>query len=166
MKVHYSSATNEWETPQYLYNWLDGHFHFTLDPCCTVKTAKCKLHLTAEEDGLRYDWAPHNVFMNPPYGREIGHWIQKAYEEALKGATVVCLIPARTDTKWWYKYCTKAHTIIFFTGRVKFLNEGQELPMSAPFPSCTVIFKPQTPEPLKVRWIPLDKIKSDATLGI
>ncbi len=165
MAVHYSSATNEWATPQYLYDWLDERFHFTLDPCCTRKTAKCRLYFTAAEDGLHKSWANETVFMNPPYGREIGKWVEKAYKEALGGATVVCLIPARTDTKWWYKYCTKAHTIIFFTGRVKFLNDGQELPASAPFPSCAVVFKDTglNPfDPLRTRWVPLDKIKACA----
>jgi site-specific DNA-methyltransferase (adenine-specific) len=117
--------------------------------------------LTAEDDGLRYDWAPHSVFVNPPYGREIGKWVKKSYDEAKKGATVVMLIPARTDTKYFYDYCIKAHSIIFFKGRVKFVSEGQELPASAPFPSCVVVFKDMTNNfhSLVTRWVSLDKIR-------
>ncbi len=166
MAVHYSSASNEWATPQYLFDALDAVYHFTLDPCCTEKTAKCRVYFTQEHNGLVRNWAPDTVFMNPPYGREIGHWVKKAFIESRKGATVVCLIPARTDTKWWYDYCTHAHTIYFFTGRVKFICEGKELPASAPFPSCAVVFEGATVTtgvditvPLQVMWVPLDKIK-------
>lgn len=142
MNVHYSSNTNEWATPQPLFNWLNNKYQFTLDPCCTDKTAKCKKYYTQAQNGLKQDWSKDRVFCNPPYGREIGKWVKKAYEESLKGATVACLIPARTDTQWWNDYCTKADSIIFITGRIKFQNtEGQFLTAPAPFPSCVVVFR-------------------------
>ncbi len=145
-KVHFSSASNEWATPMLLYVKLNRYFHFTLDPCCTYKTSKCPTFFTKEDDGLAQDWIGVNgkastVFMNPPYAREIPKWIKKAYYESAKGNTVVCLIPARTDTAWWHDYCLKGE-ILFLRGRVKFEQDGKPLPASAPFPSCLVVFSP------------------------
>ena len=137
-KVMFSSKNSEWTTPQDLYNALDEEYGFTLDPCATHESAKCKKYYTPEDDGLNKDWTGQTVFMNPPYGREIKHWLKKAWLSSRKGnTTVVCLIPARTDTKYWHEYCMKAHRIIFIKGRLKFGNQTN----SAPFPSAIVIFK-------------------------
>jgi site-specific DNA-methyltransferase (adenine-specific) len=102
--------------------------------------------MTQEDDALTQSWdiaseKGTRVFMNPPYGREIGKWVKKAFEESLKGTLVVCLIPSRTDTKWWHAYCMKASHIIFLRGRVKFEQNGKTGTVSAPFPSCLVIFR-------------------------
>ena len=138
MDVHYSSKTNEWSTPQDFFDELDKEFNFTLDPCATSENAKCNKYFTVEDDGLKQDWSNDVVFMNPPYGREIKYWVQKAYEESLKGATVVCLIPARTDTTYWHDYIFgKADDIRFIKGRLKF--GGSKNP--APFPSAIIIYK-------------------------
>lgn len=138
MDVHYSSKTNEWSTPQTFFDELDKKFNFTLDPCATSENAKCTKYFTIEDDGLKQDWSNDVVFMNPPYGREIKYWVQKAYEESLKGATVVCLIPARTDTTYWHDYIFgKADDIRFIKGRLKF--GGSKNP--APFPSAIIIYK-------------------------
>ena len=138
MDVHYSSKTNEWSTPQDFFNELDKEFNFTLDPCSTRENAKCTKYFTVEDDGLKQDWSKDTVFMNPPYGREIKYWVQKAYEESLKGATVVCLIPSRTDTKYWHDYIFgKADDIRFIKGRLKF--GGSKNP--APFPSAVIVYK-------------------------
>jgi len=134
MNVHFSSKSNEWTTPINFYDKLDKELNFTLDPCCTKDNAKCKNFYTQNDDGLSKDWSNEIVFMNPPYGREIKHWIKKAYDESLKGALVVCLIPARTDTAYWHDYCMKG-TIRFIRGRLKFSEKN-----SAPFPSAVVIF--------------------------
>ena len=138
MKVHFSSNSNEWATPKGLFDILDEEFLFTLDPCATKDNAKCSKFYTQEDDGLSQDWGGERVFMNPPYGREIGKWIKKAYEEYEKGAIVVCLIPARTDTRYWHDYIFPHATIRFLKGRVKFENGNK--PQSAPFPSAVVIF--------------------------
>jgi phage N-6-adenine-methyltransferase len=161
MDVHFSSDKAEWATPDFLFRWLDNQYHFTLDPCCTHETAKCKKHFTIKENGLEQDWDKEVVFMNPPYGRTIGAWMKKAYEESLKfGATVVCLIPARTDTKWWYDYCLQADSIIFLTGRVKFVEDGVALKAGAPFPSAIVTFKaPHSPPRLDITWERLSHIQ-------
>ena len=138
MDVHYSSKTNEWSTPQAFFNELNKEFNFTLDPCATSENAKCTKYFTVEDDGLKQDWSNDVVFMNPPYGRDIKYWIKKAYEESLNGATVVCLIPSRTDTAYWHNYIFgKADDIRFIKGRLKF--GGSKNP--APFPSAIIIYK-------------------------
>ena len=134
-EVHFASRTDEWATPPDLFERLDREFRFTLDPCSTHENAKCRRHFTRAEDGLVQDWSREVVFMNPPYGREIGHWMRKAYESAQAGATVVCLVPARTDTRWWHAYAVHGK-IIYFKGRLKFGSAKS----SAPFPSALVIF--------------------------
>lgn len=140
--VHFSSETNEWGTPQKFYEKLNDEFHFTLDPCSTHENHKCNKYFTQEDDGLSQDWSNEIVFMNPPYGREIKHWIQKAYEESLKGAIVVCLIPARTDTTYWHNYIFgKASEVRFVKGRLKF-GDGKN---SAPFPSAVIVFDNSKP---------------------
>ena len=138
----FSSATGEWSTPQALFDSLDAEFHFTLDPCATTENAKCAAFFTKEQDGLRQPWSGV-VFCNPPYGRQIAFWIEKAWMEWwFHGVTVVLLIPARTDTEWWQNYIWSydrllASEIRFLKGRVRFGN-GK---CGAPFPSAIVVFR-------------------------
>jgi phage N-6-adenine-methyltransferase len=141
-----SSKTSEWATPQDLFDSLNAEFHFTLDPCCTHENAKCAKHFTVTEDGLGQSWAGEVVFMNPPYGREIGVWMAKAHLERDLGATVVCLVPARTDTAWWHDYAMCGE-IRFLRGRLHF-NGGTG---SAPFPSAIVIFRGSRKPPISAR---------------
>lgn len=136
--VHFSSATPEWETPQEFFDRINAVHRFTLDPCCTHENAKCRRHYTATENGLAHSWQNERVWMNPPYGREIGIWMRKAYEESCGSALVVCLVPARTDTAWWHEYAAKGE-VTFVKGRLKFGRSKN----SAPFPSALVVFKPQ-----------------------
>lgn len=164
LQVHFSSASNEWATPQYLFKYLDDTYHYTLDPCCTKETAKCKKFYTIEDDGLAQDWSQDVVYVNPPYGRIIGQWIKKAYDESRRGATVVCLIPARTDTKYFYNYCIKASEIIFLTGRIKFIEDGKKLKAGAPFPSCIVVFTPNQSPP-KISWKKLSECVSPSCIS-
>ena len=127
-----------WATPQAFFDKYDEKFNFELDVCATDENAKCDNYFTEKIDGLTQDWIGYgNVWMNPPYGREIIHWMEKAYESSLKGATVVCLVPARTDTKWWHEYAMKGE-IEFIRGRLKFGDAKN----SAPLPSAVVIFYP------------------------
>ena len=142
--VMFSSKSNDWATPQDFYNQLDAEFGFTLDPCASPHNTKCDNFYTEDEDGLVKDWGGNTVFMNPPYGRKIGNWIKKAYEEGEKSNTrVVALIPARTDTKYWHNYCMKATEIRFVKGRLKF-GQGNTK-NSAPFPSAVVVFSGSPP---------------------
>lgn len=133
----FMSERLNWRTPQEFFNKLDQEFGFKLDPCADPKhTLKPTITNMYENMGLVFSW--HGpAFMNPPYGREIGKWLKKAYEESLRGVTVVCLIPSRTDTRWWHEYVMKAAEIRFIRGRLKF--DGQK--NSAPFPSAVVVFK-------------------------
>lgn len=134
--VHFKSTHNKWETPQHVFDELDEEFGFTLDPCASPETAKCEKYYTKEDDGLAKDWSNEIVFVNPPYGREIKDWAKKAYEESEKGSTVVCLVPSRTDTRYWHNYFMQADEIRFIKGRLKFGDADN----SAPFPSAIVVF--------------------------
>lgn len=140
MSVMSSSEDMTWATPQEWFNYLNLEFKFTLDPCCQIETAKCARYFTPKEDGLAQSWADERVFMNPPYGREIPHWMKKAYHEARdNGALVVCFVPARVDTEWWHRYAAKATEVRFPIGRVK--SDGASV--SYPFPVAIVIFRPR-----------------------
>jgi len=138
MAVHFSSNTAEWATPQWLFAALDAEFGFTLDPCSNHQNFKCAKHYTKADDGLARNWADERVFMNPPYGSEIGRWMRKAYESTKEGATVVCLVPARTDTQWWHDYAMKGE-IRLLKGRLKFGHAKHP----APFPSAIVVLRPR-----------------------
>jgi phage N-6-adenine-methyltransferase len=138
-----SSNHHEWETPQDLLEQLYTVFgEFSLDPCSPTRhkrfaPVRAKMHFTAEENGLELPWFG-NVFCNPPYGRALCHWVNKAYEESRCGntQTIVMLIPARTDTKFWHQSIVGKATIFFLKGRLKFGNADQV----APFPSCLVVW--------------------------
>ena len=135
--VHFSSETDQWATPDDLFQKLDSIFGFTTDVCAGHDNAKCRTYYTESDDGLKQDWRGV-CWMNPPYGRQIGAWVKKAYESSVENrATVVCLLPARVDTRWWHDYCTKGE-MFFLKGRLKFGDAVN----SAPFPSAIVVFRP------------------------
>lgn len=137
MEVHYSSKTDNWSTPLKFFAALNQEFIFTLDVCASDKNAKCVSYFNREKDGLSQDWNPERCWMNPPYGREIGKWVEKAWKESQLGATVVCLLPSRTDTRWWHDYVMRGE-IRFVRGRLKFGGAKD----NAPFPSAVVVFRP------------------------
>jgi phage N-6-adenine-methyltransferase len=137
--VHFSSKSNEWETPADLFAVYDAEFNFTLDAAATFENAKCNRFFTIRENGLAQSWQGETVWLNPPYGRQIGKWIEKAYHEAQNGATVVCLIPARTDTRYFHDFCFKGE-VRFLKGRVYFTQNGNGADR-APFPSAIVVFR-------------------------
>ena len=134
--VHFSSERDNWETPQDFFDKLNEEFGFTLDVCAEDDTAKCEKYYTKKDDAFTKKWKGV-CWMNPPYGRGIGVWLEKAYETSQNESTVVCLIPSRTDTKWWHDYVMQAAEIRFVKGRLKF--DGHK--NSAPFPSAVVVFK-------------------------
>ena len=144
LQVHFSSQTGEWATPQSLFDDLAAEFGFETDVCATAENTKCATFFTKEDDGLAQQWSGV-CWMNPPYGRQIGDWVRKAFESAQAGATVVCLLPARTDTRWWHDYAAQGE-VRFIQGRLKF-GGGKN---SAPFPSAIVIFRP--PPRARHRW--------------
>ncbi len=123
----FTSASQHWATPKDLYEALDEEFHFNHDPCPISEN---------DISGLLTPWGSL-TFVNPPYGRHIGKWLMKALQESQEGKTIVCLIPSRTDTKWWHEYVMKADEIRFLRGRLKFGDSEN----SAPFPSAIVVFR-------------------------
>lgn len=139
-KVMFSSNTDLWETPQDFFDHLNDEFCFDIDVCATDDNAKCDTYFTKEQDGLSQSWGGGTCWCNPPYGREIGKWVQKAYASCKEeGSTIVMLLPARTDTRWFHEYIYNQSEIRFIKGRLKFGGSAN----SAPFPSMVVVFRPQ-----------------------
>lgn len=137
--AHFTSKSNDWATPAKLMGQLDAMWGpFTLDPCASPGNAKAPLFYTPAEDGLKQSWAGHTVYMNPPYGRSIGLWVRKAFEESEgdEKCTVTCLIPSRTDTRYWHDYVMHSDQILFIKNRIYF-GDGTG---RAPFPSAIVRF--------------------------
>ena len=147
-----SSKSDDWWTPQWLFDLLDSEFRFETDVCASDANHKCGRYFTREQDGLAQEWTG-TCWMNPPYGRSggsspIGHWIEKAFRSAMDGATVVCLVPARTDTSWWWEFCIHGE-VRFLPGRLRF----SEADNTATFPSAVVVFWPTVPRGRTVvRW--------------
>lgn len=140
-RAMFSSKDTAWATPQALVDGLAliyaGHPAFDLDVCATPETAKAPHYFTPDDDGLAQEWRGF-CWMNPPYGREIGKWVRKAWQEGQReGTTVVCLVPCRTDTSWWTEYVTKAESIIYMRGRIRFGGSSA----GAPFPTAIVVFR-------------------------
>jgi len=134
----FTSNKPDWETPQEFFDKLDEEFDFRLDVCASEENRKCDKYYSKEQDALKQNWSNDELYwkwMNPPYGREIGQWIKKANEER----NVVALLPARTDTRWFWDYIyNKSNVEIrFIKGRLKFGGSKN----SAPFPSMIIIFK-------------------------
>lgn len=136
--VHFSSQRLNWRTPKALYDLLDKEFNFDYDPCPPDHKV----------DTLKIEWGNSN-FVNPPYGKEIGAFIAKGYEQWQKGKTVVLLIPSRTDTSWWHDYCMDADEVRFIRGRLKFDDQDGY----APFPSAVVIFRGETADKSPKKYI-------------
>jgi site-specific DNA-methyltransferase (adenine-specific) len=136
--VHFSSRTCEWATPQELFDRLTAQFGgFTLDCCATAANAKCASYFTRADDGLAQPWTGR-VWCNPPYGRTIALWLRKALESVQSGSAevVVCLVPARTDTRWWHDYAARGE-VEYLKGRIHFGGAKA----GAPFPSAVVVFR-------------------------
>jgi site-specific DNA-methyltransferase (adenine-specific) len=139
----FSSGNGEWETPDWLWEELDVEFDFHLDAAASEENAKVSFYYTIEDDALVQPWANlsegvSSVWVNPPYGRGVVEWVRKAYLESQHGATVVILLPARTDTAWFHDWVLGRAEIRFLRGRLKFSNSEN----SAPFPSMIVVYKP------------------------
>jgi len=130
----FAAGRQDWETPASIFDPLNNEFGFTLDVCATAENSKCDVfYYSVEDDALSLDWEGV-CWMNPPFGQQ-GKWIKKAYEESLKGATVVCLVPSRTNTNWWHDYVMKGE-VRFIRGRPKFVGAEHGLPQ----PLSIVVF--------------------------
>jgi site-specific DNA-methyltransferase (adenine-specific) len=132
----FSSQKDEWATSQDFFDGLNKQYNFTLDPCATAQNTKCPKFYTQQDNGLNQDWSGNVVYVNPPYSN-VKEWVKKALQESRKpNTTIVMLVAARTDTKFFHDYCTKANQIFFIKGRLKFGGSAN----SAPFPSMVVVF--------------------------
>ena len=154
-KVHYSSKKMDWVTPPEIFDPLQAEFDIGFDVACSSENARTEFGLYADKgwDGLNEDWPFWlTCWMNPPYGRVLKAWIQKAWEEKQHGVTTVCLVPARTDTNWWatfwdhenHRMRDAADEVRFIKGRIKFMvrHEGEWQRLApAPFPSAIVVLR-------------------------
>lgn len=140
LAVHFSSATDQHETPQAFFNAVEERYGpFDLDVCATLANAKCKEFYTPDQDGLRQAWRGR-VWCNPPYGREIGRWVERAViatQGILSAQLAVMLLPSRTDTAWWHDWVQPNAEVEFLRGRLRFGGAKN----SAPFPSCLAVFR-------------------------
>ena len=129
------TLTDVHATPRDFFATLNAEFKFDLDPCSDGTNAVCPRFFTPDDDGLKQDWGISRVFMNPPYSDMLS-WMRKAYDAAQAGATVVCLVPVRTDTAWWHDYAMQGE-VRFIRGRLRFGSAKA----NAPFPSAVVVFR-------------------------
>ena len=134
----FTSKTDMWGTPQATFDELNAEFGFTVDVCAIPENAKCKQFFTPDIDGLSQDWRGNICYMNPPYGKQIKKWVEKAHIESQKGAVVVALLPARTDTGWFHDHVKGKAEIRFLRGRLYFNDADGR----APFPSMVVVWRP------------------------
>jgi phage N-6-adenine-methyltransferase len=137
VSVHFASKKMDWPTPRGLFKELHDEFRFTIDVCASAENACMERYWTERDEGLMKSWEGERVWMNPPYGRQLGRWMLKAATEAGHAELIVALVPSRTDTAWWHEHAMGATEIRYLRGRLKF--EGAE--NSAPFPSCLVIWR-------------------------
>lgn len=134
-----TSNRDDWETPQWLFDKYNKDFNFTLDPCASHHNHKCDKYFTKDENGLIQDWSDEVVFCNPPYGRNIKDWVKKCHDEQFTAESIVLLVPARTDTRWFHDYIYDSASIEFLRGRLRFEIGG--VPQnSAPFPSMICVW--------------------------
>lgn len=146
----FSSKSDQWSTPEDFFDKLNAEFHFSTDVCATPENAKCANFFTPEQDGLAQKWEGC-CWCNPPYGRHVGEWVKKAWASSQQGATVVMLLPARTDTRWFHRYINERAETRFIPGRLKFGGCKN----AAPFPSMVCIFRPTS-----------NRIESDTVKGV
>lgn len=143
MKQRLTMAKNdEWETPDEFFQDLDEEFHFDLDACATDDNHKCSNYFTKDQDGLLQNWGGHTVWCNPPYSNVKG-WMRKCYYEGHRpNTTVVALVFAKTDTRWWWNYVQHKCEIRFVKGRLKFGGKD-----NAPYPSALLIWRGPEEDP-------------------
>jgi len=136
-----------WSTPQSLFDKLNAEFGFSIDVCADHDNKKVVPYLTREQ-GLSAPWRG-KCWLNPPYGREISAWMKKAFEESLSGATVVALVPSRTNAPWWHDYVMRSDEIRFIRKKVPFVGSKRGVPF---FGSVIVIFGAKRQKPIVSSW--------------
>ena len=131
-------TSDDWETPPELFEPLNKLYKFTLDPCCTSKTAKCTLYYIPKEDGIKQTWTGR-IFVNPPFSN-IPLWLEKISKEMFKmdhPEVIVALLPAWTDRDWFHDLIYGKARITFLRGRVKFLLNGKR--RKSPMFGCMLV---------------------------
>ncbi len=153
--VLFASKKQDWGTPPHVFRYFDEKYRFQLDAAARKDNALCERFIGPEEDALSVPWKAQTIWLNPPYGRNVGKWVEKAYREAQAGRTVGMLIFARTDTRWWHEYVMRAKLVYLIKGRIKFVDGEGNATSPATAPSCFVVFGryPPTEGP---RFISLD----------
>ena len=144
-EILFSSKKQDWGTPPKVFEYFNSLYSFGLDAAAREDNSLCDRHIGPETDALSVPWDAQSVWLNPPYGRGIGKWIEKAYYEARSGKTVGVLVFARTDTKWWHDYVMKAQVVYLLKGRLKFVDSEGKSESPATAPSCFVVFGRYTP---------------------
>lgn len=141
-KSRFKSQRQDWETPEELFAPLAAEFSFTLDVAASERNAKASKYICVDQDALDQPWGDHVCWCNPPYGANgasLSDWVRKSHQESRLGATVVMLIPARTNTNWFHDICLRYAEVRFIKGRPKF----GDAPHGLPQPLCLVIFRPE-----------------------
>lgn len=144
----FESAKQDWTTPDEVFAPINAEFGFTLDAAADENNARAATFFCATDDGLKQDWGTHVVWLNPPYGEKankLSDWVKKAADAAAKGATVVMLLPARTNTNWFHDLCLTHGEVRFLRGRPKFGGADHGLPQ----PLCFVVFRPNLSDPMR-----------------
>jgi site-specific DNA-methyltransferase (adenine-specific) len=139
--AYFSSAAMDWRTPRELFDPLLAEFGFTIDVCSSDDNALLTRHWTEVDEALLRSWAGERVWMNPPFGRQIKRWMEKAWTESVSAEVIVALVPSRTDTFWWHEYAMKADEIRFLRKRLRFGSVSVSGRDTAPFPSSLCIFR-------------------------
>lgn len=141
----HSSKKHDWATPRTFFLELHREFEFTLDACAHAENTCLPRYFSIEDNSLNQSWAGERVYMNPPFGQEIPRFVQKAYQEGYGEAeVVVCLLPARVDTRWWHTYVMKSAEVRFIRGRLTF-GDAENV---APFPCAVVVFDKRSKDPV------------------
>lgn len=159
--IIHSSNRNDWRTPPNFFQSLDQRFNFSFDLASDEKNKLVQKNFTVDDDALSHDW--HKIkgwlWLNPPYGRGIGSWFQKAAKESALGAKIAVLAFSSTETEWFQSAWNNASEIWFFTKRIKFVNpessESKSLP--APKGSALYIYDGKRSGSLKTSLVSVDK---------
>ena len=139
-EVLFSSAKQDWGTPPHVFEYFNAKYQFQLDAAARKDNALCDRFIGPETDALSVPWDASTIWLNPPYGRGVGKWLEKAYDESKRGSTIGVLIFARTDTRWWHDFVMKANVIFLIKGRLKFVDGEGNAKSPATAPSCFVVF--------------------------
>lgn len=139
-RPYFESTRHDWQTPRETFDALHSEFTFTIDICAADDTALLPRYWTERDEALLRSWEGERVWMNPPFGRQIARWMEKAWTESEAAEVIVALVPSRTDTIWWHRYAMEADEIRFFTKRLRFGPVTAAGRDPAPFPSALVIW--------------------------